>query len=212
MAKAHPIPTDHRFVNLTGRTFGFLVVESYAGKQLDAAYWNCRCECGCQKPIAGTSLKRGSSTNCGCKRTEKASAARRTHGMTKSPEFKSWTAMRNRCSDPSNPSYPRYGGAGVTVCERWSKSFANFFADMGRKPTARHQIERKDNSKPYEPGNCGCSPDAEQARNRRTTKFLTHAGLTLCLKDWATHLKLNRNTIPSRLKKGWPLARVLSSI
>lgn len=93
----------------------------------------------------------------------------RTHGHAKggkSPEYRAWHAMRQRCYHPSQPHYSRYGGRGIVVCERW-QVFANFLADMGLRPSPRHSLDRINNSGNYEPGNCRWATLVEQCRNRR---------------------------------------------
>jgi hypothetical protein len=52
------------------------------------------------------------------------------HGLTGTVAYKRWRKMKDRCESKSSGSYARYGGAGVTFCERWI-DFENFFADMG---------------------------------------------------------------------------------
>lgn len=86
-----------------------------------------------------------------------------------SPTYKSWDNMMSRCLRPSHGSYPTYGGAGIAVCEKW-RTFANFLADMGERPSLHHSIDRIDNSKGYEPDNCRWATPIEQARNSRKVK------------------------------------------
>lgn len=83
--------------------------------------------------------------------------------MIRSATYSSWHAMRQRCTNPRHRAYPRYGGRGIVVCERW-RSFKNFLADMGERPPGR-TLDRRDNDGPYAPWNCRWATAKEQNRN-----------------------------------------------
>jgi hypothetical protein len=74
--------------------------------------------------------------------------------------------MRRRCRAKNRWSYKYYGGRGIKICERWS-SYENFLADMGRKPSPAHSLDRINNDGDYEPGNCQWATSVQQVRNRR---------------------------------------------
>lgn len=95
--------------------------------------------------------------------------------------------MKNRCYDPNNVKFARYGGRGIVVCERWRDSFENFLSDMGERPKGK-SIERINNDGNYEPGNCRWATQGEQMRNAITTHNLTFRGKTQCMTDWAHDL------------------------
>jgi hypothetical protein len=124
-------------------------------------------------------------------------------------EFRTWSGMKERCSNPRNPSFSHYGGRGITVCEWWLK-FDNFLADMGLKPPGM-SIERIDNDGDYEPGNCRWATTSEQSRNKTNNVFVTFRGQTLIVKDWAYILGIKADTIEHRLSRGFPVERALSA-
>jgi hypothetical protein len=121
--------------------------------------------------------------------------------MTFTLEYKRWQSMRDRCQRPATNGYARYGGAGIKVCDRW-QSFENFYADMGPIPSPDHQVDRIDNAKGYEPGNCRWATRREQANNKRGTIIATIGGQSRTIAQWADASGLKYDTVFVRHKRG----------
>jgi hypothetical protein len=180
-------------VDMTGFQSGRLtVVARVEGKDRTCAYWECSCECGGATIQRGKDLRTGKVKSCGClNRQPITGSAVLSHGHTSgckvSGTYASWLNIKQRCTNPNNPKYADYGGRGITVCERWLKSFENFLADMGEKPEgAGWSIDRfPDNNGNYEPGNCRWATDGQQRLNKRTTRLITWRGDTKTLQEWA---------------------------
>lgn len=121
--------------------------------------------------------------------------------------------MRKRCLNPTDDHYAEYGGRGIKICDRWLGigGYRNFLADMGKRPTLGHTIDRIDNEGNYEPNNCKWSTRSEQQKNTRRTHWITHNGETLCLSDWASRYGMIPPVLTSRLKLGWSMERALST-
>lgn len=142
------------------------------------------------------------------------SAKKTKHGHSPrggySPEYSTWMGIIKRCTNPRARGYARYGGSGITVCERWRTSFLAFLADMGTKPSHAHTIDRIDNHGNYEPNNCRWATSAQQMRNTRATRMLTHNGETLTFAEWARRIGVSPATITRRVQEGRPVASVLA--
>lgn len=180
-----------------GQKYGCLEVLSQQGK-----LWNCKCICGRIHQFKRKDLKHKKRDRCTCARREKLNP-------TKHSLYSLWGSMVDRCECPTNHKYKDYGGRGITVCERWRKSFLTFVEDMGPRPSKVHTLDRCDNDKGYSPSNCRWATRAEQIANRRNTIRLTYKGETKLIDEWATHLGIKRTTIRARLLRGWDVKETL---
>lgn len=200
--------------DLTGKVIGMLTVIAPAETKGKLLYWACRCECGTLKKIRGDILRNGHCRSCGCRQHQGRPTTPRLVDRRQRPEYVVWSQMKVRCLKPNCLSYKNYGGRGITICERWlgAGGFSNFLEDMGSRPTARHTIERKNNSKGYSPENCKWATRTEQARNKRNVEIISFNGLSLSLPGWAERLNLPLETLRSRLHHcGWSIEKALST-
>lgn len=147
---------------------------------------------------------------------------RMAKNFTYSVERAAWRNMIHRCTQPKNKAYSNYGGRGISVCDAWLNSFDAFLRDVGPKPSPELSLDRLDNDKGYEPGNCAWRTRAEQQANRRSRsgvaiynrkgglRVLTHNGVTLRPTEWAEITGLSTTTIHQRIREGLPPDEVLS--
>ena len=108
-------------------------------------------------------------------------------------EYRAWYNMIRRCHDPRNDSFPRYGGRGIKVCERWRHDFMAFLADMGLRPSPAHSLDRRDNDGDYSPENCRWATRSAQQRN--TERALCARGAVRVGDRWRATIRLNGRTI-----------------
>lgn len=199
-------------LDLLGQRFTrWIVIAPAAADRHGRTRWLCRCDCGTERAVDAVNLRKGLSPSCGCKKKDNNRERLTTHGLSKTRLHRIWANMIQRCHSEQNPSYPRYGGRGISVCNEWRYSFEAFIRDMGHPPEGQ-SIDRVDNNRGYEPGNCRWATVKEQAANRRSSRLITHNGKTLPLIEWARMLGLHHMTISDRIARGWPLERALSRI
>lgn len=126
------------------------------------------------------------------------------HGLSYTPEYRAWQTMRLRCTDPTNPAWANYGGRGITVCDAWLNDPAAFVAHIGPKPSLKHELDRIDNARGYEPGNVRWATRKVNCRNRRSNVRITIGTETLTLAEWCERNGVPRDTARKRIASGWP--------
>ena len=126
---------------------------------------------------------------------------RAKHGMYKTATYNTWRQMKDRCVNPNNARYARYGGRGITICDAWL-AFDNFYADMGDKPEGM-TLDRIDNNGNYEPENCRWATPQEQSNNVKTNRVFTYNNKTQTLAQWAREKGMAYHVLKYRLNKGW---------
>lgn len=183
-----------RLEDLTGQRFGRLVaLRRDMESTSKLTKWICKCDCGNECSVIANNLKRGHTISCGCFREEVRPKQRFVHGYRHTRIYAVYSKIKERCINPKNPSYPRYGGRGITLCDEWmndAKAFCEWAYEHGYKEDAKYgecTVDRIDNNKGYSPDNCRIVNEKVQANNRRSNMFIEHNGETKTLQQWAEH-------------------------
>lgn len=130
-------------------------------------------------------------------------------------ERRALSEARKRCHSPLNKDYRHYGARGIAVCGQWrvpGLGFDAFIAHIGPKPTAKHTLDRVDNTRGYEPGNVRWVTMTEQANNRRSSKLVTFEGETHTAAEWGRLVGVRRQYVANAVNKGQPLERLLKPL
>ena len=162
----------------------------------DKPAWLCLCDCGKNHVVKNADLR--NTKSCGCLRID-LGKSKQTHGMLRSPEYKAWHAMKQRCTNPKNKAYANYGGRGIEVCDRWM-SFENFYEDMGCRPY-KASLDRKNNSLGYSPENCRWATSKQQANNTRSNRWFVVEGQRMTLTDISAQYGVSVQTLSWRMYK-----------
>lgn len=207
-------PVNPRMIDMAGKQYGRWTVMAFDQRKSKASYWFCKCSCGTEKSINGQSLRRGLSRSCGCLNDEVRPTNNLTHGHTRNheatPEYNCWLHIKSRCYRETNKCFHRYGGRGITVCDRWLESFENFLADMGERPSDGHSIDRIDPDGNYEPSNCRWATYQEQNRNRRSNRMISLNGEEVPLVEACERLNVDYHLVRDRVLRGWSFDRAIA--
>lgn len=182
-----------------------LVIERIANNSRGTATFLCKCDCGNYHTSSGMCLRQGKVKSCGCLNREKD----KRHGMSKTPEFKTWQSIWQRCTNTKDANYKKYGAKGITVTDDW-KTFEAFFFDMGNRPSPQHSIDRINNHQGYSKLNCRWATFSEQNRNKSDNRLLTMNGDTKSLAEWCEITGIPRHCLTGRLRRGWTEEKTLT--
>lgn len=193
---------NHRVPISPGDSYGSWTVISECPKRGDRRIFLCACICGEKTELRLDSLRTGSSTGCGCERTEKIVASRLKHGKARTREYTIWNSMRARCLNKNHLQYKNYGGRGITICKEWD-DYDVYLNDMGTRPSKDYSIDRIDNNKGYSKENCRWATHITQSNNTRKTVYVTFRGVTKPIMEWVREMNMSYGRVRQRLSRGW---------
>ena len=211
------------FIDLSGQSFGRLLVLDVAGKDIDNErwYWLCYCDptlegCGGYTTVSISNLKSGATVSCGCKRAKD----RVKHGLRYKKAYRVWQGIKNRCLNPKNPSYKNYGARGIKICNEWlsPKPFCEWYETQMKEKEeelagAIIEVDRINNDGNYEPENCRLVSNLINARNKRNNRYFMYNGCRTNLSELVelyAHPSLSSGHVIQRINLlGWSIEDAL---
>lgn len=199
-------------IDLTGQRFGRLVVVGRNQSRNNRRHvaWDCVCDCGNTCVVLGCNLKTGKTQSCGCLRNPK-------HVKSRERLYPIWYCMIQRCTNPTDSRYHRYGARGISVCEEWANDYRVFrewaYANGYKDDVARGQctIDRIDIDGDYCPENCRWVDNITQCNNKSSNRYVTFKGETHTISEWSKITGINYGTLKDRiLKNGWTIEDALT--
>ena len=202
LMRDHGIERPYRRIPMIGRSFGRLKVIKAAGRNRgNSLTYECLCSCGNSKVVVGDKLRSGHTRSCGCLNADRVRERSTKHGATNTPTYRIWRGMISRCTNSNLKAFPRYGGRGIQVCDRW-RIYENFLADMGERPDGL-ELDRINNNGHYEPSNCRWASRQENCNNRRNNVIVHAFEEAHNLAQWSVITGVNKTVIRERLLRGW---------
>ena len=198
---------------MIGEKFERLVVEKQTDDYITPSgghhkRYTCLCECGKRVDVLKEYLTSGRQKSCGCLKKENGHP---THREIHTRLYKIWGNMCNRCSNPNNPAWDRYGKRGILVCDDW-KLYENF-RDWAKSNGYNDDltIDRIDNDRGYNPDNCRWADRYTQANNKRDNHIVEFKGQKKTLSEWASYLGIPYKTLHNRVVRlNWDIERAFT--
>lgn len=199
--------------------YGRLTIIGEYRKYLERTKQICRCDCGKVIKIEKKCLISGNTKSCGCFRKEMTAKRMRiqarTHGESRTPFYKTWRGMNERCYKKWSKDYKNYGKRGIKI--EWD-SFEKFRDDMKlsyQNHVKRHgqrntTIERMDVNGNYCKKNCQWATFQEQANNTRNSRKFILNGVKKTISQWARHAGMSSAALRYRLNQGLDIQTSIS--
>ena len=199
--------------DLVGKRFGRLLVIAQGESLNGHTRWLCKCDCGRERLVHGSSLKSGNTTSCGCYKTE--NAKRLYSGVRQNDKrlYAVWNGIKQRCLNKNNRSYKNYGGRGISIDDGWAKNYGAFYEWAMR--SGYHdgmEIDRIDNDGDYCESNCRFVSKELQANNKRNVKLYEINGVSKSLAQWCREYDQDYYLVRQRVYKlGWSITEALTT-
>lgn len=202
-----------KIINLVGKRYGRLVVIEKADSLKGHARWRCKCDCGNECVVHGSSLRSGNTKSCGCYKTENARKLYSTVRQNDKRLYAVWNGIKQRCTNPNSKSYQNYGGRGIEMDSEWAnhyESFYNWAINAGYRTGM--EIDRIDNNGNYCASNCRFVDSIIQANNKRNVKLYEIDGVEKSLPQWCRECNQDYWLVRQRVYKlGWTIEEALTT-
>lgn len=190
--------------DIAGKKFGKLYVVKLHehAKHGTSPKWLCKCECGKMTVVTSDHLVSGHTKSCGCSKRKYGKATQENHGLSRTPLYKVWQAMRDRVYNSNNRFFYRYGGRGITICEEWNSFLA--FNEWANKNGYEKglDIDRINNSLGYGPSNCRWVTHAVNLQNTHRRRTVKVNGVDTPLAELAKQCGTKYNYVYNQYKNG----------
>lgn len=201
-----------KFIDLTGKRFGKLVVVERIENKGKRVCWKCKCDCGNIKNVLSTHLVSGSINNCGCLKKLILSNKNKTHGKSYTKLYRTYQHMKDRCYRKNDKRYKNYGGRGIKICDEWKNNFMNFYNwAINNGYQENLTIDRININGDYTPFNCRWVTWKEQANNTTRNHYIEYNNEKHTIAEWSNILNISSKVLQIRLKRGWSIEETLKT-